>query len=386
MYQPHAKQAEIHRAINQGSEKYYTLDIGRQFGKSLLAQNQAVDWMVNKGWQGAWVSPTYRQAKKVSEELFNAYEGLFNYNRSELVMSTPNGGGIQFFSAERYDNIRGFTFDFLIIDEAAFIDEEAWTEVLRATVLVRGKKVLFVSTPKGKNWFYRMWMMDNPDYKSFRFTSYDNPLIDPKEIDGASETLPDHVFKQEYLAEFLDGGTSLFKNMTYQNVSEGEKFYAGVDVGRADDYTVLTILNDKGQMVFVDRWRHDLWENIRNKVADKINEYGAATLVEVNSIGDPFLEDIQKQVKQAEPFTTTNKSKREILESLMVASDNGEVSCLNEDWIRKELDIFAWEYNPKTRTVKYGAPVGFHDDGVMSYAIAHHAYKTLRHSGKYIIR
>ena len=75
MYQPHAKQAEIHRAINQGSEKYYTLDIGRQFGKSLLAQNQAVDWMVNKSWQGAWVSPTYRQAKKVSEELYNAYEG-----------------------------------------------------------------------------------------------------------------------------------------------------------------------------------------------------------------------------------------------------------------------------------------------------------------------
>ena len=215
LYTPHPNQIKIHQAINETPCKYFTLDIGRQFGKSMLAQNQAVDFMLNKGWSGAWVSPTYKQAKKVADELDSNFEGLFNYNKSELTMKTPNGAQIQFFSSERYDNIRGFTFDYLIIDEAAHQAEEAWTEVLRATVLVKGKKVLFVSTPKGKNWFHTMYLLGktNDNYTSFKFTSYDNPLIDPKEIDAARETLPDHIFRQEYLAEFLDNGSGVFINI-----------------------------------------------------------------------------------------------------------------------------------------------------------------------------
>ena len=388
LYTPHAKQAEIHRAINKGREKYYTLCIGRQFGKSVLAENQAVDWMVNKKWHGAWVSPTYRQAKKVADEMDSMFEGLFNYNRTEMVMRVPSGGSIQFFSSERYDNIRGFTFDFLIVDEAAFQAEEAWTEVLRATVLVHGKKVLFVSTPKGKNWFHNMFQLDgvNPAYRSFKFTSYDNPMIDPKEIDGAKETLPEHVFRQEYLAEFLDGNGSLFGRMKFYTPTDKTKTFFGVDVGRANDYTVLTILNENGEMVFCDRWRHDSWELIKKRVADKINEYGAIGLVEVNSIGDPFLEDLRKLVKQADPFQTTNKTKQDIIEGLIVACENGETSCLDIDWLRKELEVFEWEYLPKTRSVRYSAPSGFHDDGVMSYAIAYHAMKNLKMKGVYYVR
>ena len=212
LYTPHQNQIKIHQAINNTPCKYFTLDIGRQFGKSMLAQNQAVDFMINQGWSGAWVSPTYKQAKKVSDELDANFEGLFQYNKSELTMRTPNGGQMQFFSSERYDNIRGFTFDFLIIDEAAHQAEEAWTEVLRATVLVKGKKVLFVSTPKGKNWFHTMYQLGKTDdnYTSFKFSSYDNPLIDPKEIDAARQTLPEHIFRQEYLAEFLDNGSGVF--------------------------------------------------------------------------------------------------------------------------------------------------------------------------------
>ena len=119
LYKPHANQILIHEAINNTPCKYYTLDIGRQFGKSMLAQNQALDFMANNGWSGAWVSPTYKQAKKVADELDSAFAGLFTYNKSELTMKLPNGAQLQFFSSERYDNIRGFTFDFLIIDEAA---------------------------------------------------------------------------------------------------------------------------------------------------------------------------------------------------------------------------------------------------------------------------
>ena len=138
-----------------------------------------------------------------------------NINRGDLIVEFDTKSSIQFYSADAYDSIRGETFDALICDEFAFFKPEAWNEVLKATVLVRGKKVLILSTPKGKNQFYNLFNLaeHNKNYISFRGSSYDNPFIDPEEIKEAQRNLPDHVFKQEYLAEFLDNGSSVFRNI-----------------------------------------------------------------------------------------------------------------------------------------------------------------------------
>src|SRR6476661_5582493 len=137
LYTPHQKQQAIHNSINRESYKYYVLNIGRQWGKTMLAMNQIYYWAFNeKNVKVAWVSPIYKQAKKVFDEMVQAFvgTGLIESNASELIIKV-NGSTIQFFSAERYDNIRGFTFDYLVCDEFAFMAEQAWTEVLRATVL-----------------------------------------------------------------------------------------------------------------------------------------------------------------------------------------------------------------------------------------------------------
>lgn len=393
LYKPHANQILIHEAINNTPCKYYTLDIGRQFGKSMLAQNQALDFMANNGWSGAWVSPTYKQAKKVADELDSAFAGLFTYNKSELTMKLPNGAQLQFFSSERYDNIRGFTFDFLIIDEAAHQQEEAWTEVLRATVLVKGKKVLFVSTPKGKNWFHTMYQLGKVDdnYTSFKFTSYDNPLIDPKEIDAAKETLPDHIFRQEYLAEFLDDGSGVFVNVKdcIKEADKPRRYYAGIDLGRADDYTVLTVVNEKDQEVYCERWRRKEWSEIVNNIVQVLNKYKPSTYVEANGTQDAIYEMIRNKVNfgkgSIQPFITTTKTKPEIIENLIVKFEKKEVSILGKDWQVSELNSFSYEYNPKTRKLKYSAPVGLHDDYVMSRAITSHAVKKNKNYGHYNI-
>jgi len=391
LYTPHQKQRKIHQSINEEPYKYYTLNIGRQFGKSILAQNQAVDWMCNKGWSGAWVSPIYKQAKKVSEEMFNAFPDLFTYNRSDLIMKTPNGGQLQFFSSEKYDNLRGFTFDFLIMDEAAHQAEEAWTEVLRATVLVNGKKVLFVSTPNGKNWFYRMHQLglSEEKYKSFTFTSYDNPLIDPEEIDAAQRTLPDHIFKQEYLAEFLDGGASVFINVEdcVRESQKKGKCFAGVDLGRADDWTVLTIVNEDNEELYCERWRHMEWSKIINNIVEQLLKYQPYTLVESNGAQDAIYEQIRNKYSSSKclPFVTTSKSKVSIVEDLIVEFENMDLGIMGHDWQIGELQSFTYEYNVKTRQIKYSAPVGLHDDYVMSRAITSHAKKTMKSSGKYSV-
>jgi phage FluMu gp28-like protein len=177
-------------------------------------------------------------------------------NKGDLIIEFDTKSSIQFYSADAYDSIRGETFDALICDEFAFFRPEAWNEVLKATVLVRGKKVLILSTPKGKNQFYNLFNLaeHNSNYISFRGSSYDNPFIDPEEIREAERNLPDHVFKQEYLAEFLDNGSSVFRNIqecvkTSVNTSS---LYAGIDLGRSDDYTVLTIVDSNNIEVSTD--------------------------------------------------------------------------------------------------------------------------------------
>lgn len=395
LYRPHENQKMIHDSINNEPYKYYVLDIGRQFGKSLLGTNQALYWAFNEVCESAWVSPVYNQANKVYESIIKAFANspgvIKRKDGQKLKIEFCNGSTLQFFSAERYDNIRGFTFDYLIIDEFAFIDSEAWTEVLRATVLVKGKKVLLISTPKGKNHFWQLFCLDgvNPQYKSFHMTSYDNPLIDPKEIDDAKETLPERVFKQEYLGEFIDGGAGVFNDLNIGDPVNGrDKNYAGVDIGRADDYTVLSIYNGSGEMIFIDRWRHDTWANISRKVADKINEYKCVTYIEVNSVGDAVFEQIRNlcnNFNNIVPFVTTAKSKQDIIEQMAVANQNKEIKILNTDWLIKEFEVFTFDYNSKSRTVRYSAPSGFHDDGVMASAMGYHAVKSLKHSGEYFI-
>ena len=384
LYTPHPNQLKIHNSIKNDNHKYYVINIGRQFGKTLLGINQMLDWALNNQQvKIGWVSPVYRQSKKVFEETVKAFikkpKIYKNVNRSELIIEYATGSTIQFFSAERYDNIRGNTFDFLICDEFAFMDEKAWSEVLRATVLVNGKKVLLISTPKGKNHFFNLYQLDgiNPQYKSFSMTSYDNPIINPTEIDDARATLPDHVFRQEYMAEFIDGGASLFVNMKWQQGEITEKCFAGIDVGRADDYTVLSIFNERGEMFFCERWRQMEWSAIVKHIGNAIRRYRCSTTMEINSIGDVVFEMLQKEIGSEfflDSFLTTSKSKQDIIERLIVANQNNEVSFMPHNWLQKEFEVFTYEYNAKTRNVRYSAPNGFHDDGIMATAIGFECY------------
>jgi hypothetical protein len=391
-YKPHDKQRLIHTAVNNDDNKYYVLNIGRQFGKTMLCINQMLYWTINDaGCHIAWVTPIYKQGKKVFDEFEKATKssGLFEYNHSNLQIK-GFGTTISFFSGERPDNIRGNTFDYLIIDETAFTRSELWDEVLSATVLVKGKKVIFISTPNGKNHFYKLCQQHLYDerYRYFHYTSYDTPFIDHRDLEERKRSLPEHVFKQEYLAEFIDNAGGLFKNVrqVIKDVTTGTKYFGGLDIGRADDYTVLTILNEKKQMVHIERWRQDEWINIIDKVAATILRYKANTLVEVNNQGDVFYEMLRvKCGNLIEPFTTTAKSKPVMIEDLAVAFEQMDISVLNKDYLISELESFTYVYNPNTRNVQYAAPQGMHDDAVISLSLAFQSSKKLAKRGNYTI-
>ena len=108
--------------------------------------------------------------------------------------------------------------DYGVLDEAAFMKEDAWKEAIRPVFLTKSNaRVWFVSTPKGKNWFYNLFQLgqssEYSQYTTYTGSSYDTPYINPEEIEDAKKTLPKNVFDQEYLAKFIDNGGEVFSNL-----------------------------------------------------------------------------------------------------------------------------------------------------------------------------
>lgn len=403
-FTPTTKQKEIIEACLSQGIKYIIGCFGRQAGKSFTAMNLLLKWALEDNSSvSMWVSPVYSQAKKVFTELTNTIAGTGltkSINKSELTITFINGSVIYFRSGEREDTLRGYTLNYLVVDEAAYIKDNVWIEVLRPTVLVNGKKVLFISTPKGKNWFHQVALRgmseEYPQYKTFFATSFDTPFITPEELEEAKMSLPETIYKQEILAEFIDDGGEVFGSLknccvlnNYSNYDPSKKYYAGLDFGRQNDYTVLTILNTDGEMVDFYRERQKSWDIIISEVVAKLKKWRPVCFAEVNSIGDVLYEQIKKQYPSVQPFITNSDSKQNMIEDLIMGMNEEKIKLpspeVNTD-LYKELSVFTYEYSPKSRKIKYGAPNGFHDDTVISLALSYHSFKKKASYGTYVVR
>ena len=395
----HAGQRDVVQMV-QSTSKYATCVAPRQTGKSFIAQQVVLYWALNHPKARIfWVAPTYAQARKPFEEIFDGIYrsgAIKQANKSELQIKFQNGSTIYFKSVERPDNLRGFTADFMICDEAAYYPEEVWAHVLKPITLVHGKKVLFISTPRSKNWFFDMYNLgiskDHEDYESCRMTYEQNPWIDQEEIEEARRTLPEHIFKAEYEGSFVDSGSTVFANLEKNTFSQypktGSRFYCGIDLGRQGDYTVATVVNDLGQVVEIYRDNQKEWPYMISEIVKLLKKWNAKALVEANGIGDVVLDQIKREWRDTEPFITTSTSKQQIIEGLVVAFNKDEIKIPSKALFQPlmfELEIFEYTYSPKARTIQYGHPVGMNDDTVMSLAIAWRAREAMKNSGSYVV-
>ena len=397
-FTPHPKQHEMIHGILNSKSKYHVACVGRQFGKSLMGINLALYWAINNNnVKVLWVSPVYSQANKVQKEIIQAIGHTdivksANYSSNEIELK--NGSTILFRSAERYDNIRGLTVDYGVIDEAAFCKDEAYTEAIKPVFLVKGKKILFISTPKGSNWFKTLFQLgmseDQPNYKSYTGSSFDTPYIAKEEIEDARRTLPENVFKQEYLAAFIDSGGEVFANIdknTFPKYSQATgKIYCGIDLGKQEDFTVATFMDSTGKVIDIYRDNKTEWSNMVRNILEKVRKHNATVMVEVNSIGDVIYEQLKKQWQDTHPFVTSSKSKNEIIEGLILDMNESTIKIPDETLfapLYNELSVFTYTYNPKTRNIRYGHPSGLHDDTVMSLAITNYNRKQNKSYGQY---
>jgi hypothetical protein len=145
-------------------------------------------------------------------------------------------------------------------------------------------------------------------------------------------------------------------------------------------------MDNEGRVIEVYRQRQQQWTIIINDIVEVLRSSGAHAIIEVNSIGDVIYEEIKKRYNKITPFVTTNKSKQEIIEGLILDFNEGNISIPSQKLfgpLYNELNSFTYEYSPKTRSIKYGSPTGLHDDCVISLALANYARKTMKKRGQY---
>lgn len=402
-FNPYKAQKDWIDRIEDPEVKYAMLLVGRQVGKTLLAENLFLKWALeNDNSTLMWVSPIYSQARKPFNDIINVLMGtpiIQSSNKSEYEIVLINGSKLLFRSGEKADGLRGFTLDYLVIDEAAYIKDEVWNTILKPTILVKGKKVLFTSTPKGKNYLYSLATRgldpDQKQYTTINGSSYENPYIDKEELEEARKSLPENIFRQEILGEFVDSGGEVFVNIdrycvlnNWNRKDSSKKYYAGIDVGRQDDYSVLTIIDDDGEVCFIYRDRQKTWNIILQEIKKYLIQYNATAMMEVNSIGDVLFEQLEKEYKNIHPFITTQSSKQEIIEDLIYELNKDGLKLPSEPLfpsLYNELRTFTYTYSPSTRKVSYRAISGAHDDTIISLALALHSLRKKKTKGLYHI-
>ena len=380
---------------------YHIICAGRQVGKSFLCMQLLLYFAINNPkWQCMYVSMTYAQSGKLFKELLNGIAGagiVRKKNKIENSVILRNGSEIYFKSYQNPDSIRGYSVDFLIIDEAAFLEDEDFFQVFRPTLSAKGKKCILCSSPRGYNYFHDLWQQGHgrksKHYKSY-FTNYKQcPFSNKEEIADAKKSLPDKIFRAEYLGEFVDGGMSVFdkyRDCIRNPKAVGGKCFAAIDVGRQNDYTVLTVMRGR-RVEHISRWNKDTWENIIKNIIVELKKYKPQqTYIEVNGVGDVFYAMVQKELKnnnlnfELVPWQTTNQSKQNIIEKLINDFNTLNISIPNYDVLLGELSDFECSFSTKTRTIQYGARAGKHDDCVMSLAICNWFSNHKAASGTYI--
>ena len=207
------------KEVFQDKSRFKVIAAGRRCGKSRLAATTLLieGLRCPAGSAVLYVAPTNGQARQIIWHVLMEIgrEVISNSHINNMDITLVNGAMIYVRGADRPDTLRGVSLTYAVLDEVADIKQEAWEQVIRASLSDKKGRAIFIGTPKGRNWFYDLFKLgetgEDEDWKSWHFTTKDNPLIDPKEIESAKKTLSTFAFKQEYMASFDNAGSNLFK-------------------------------------------------------------------------------------------------------------------------------------------------------------------------------
>ena len=417
---------EGQQAIVDSSARFKVLACGRRFGKTLVALDMLTNRLLD-GQNVAYFAPTYRMGAEVWRELKqNLHPLIRTMNEHEWRMELYTGGVLECWSLanQAAETVRGRKYHFVVMDEAALFDSaEVWHGAIRPLLTDYEGGALFASTPRGRNWFWHLYLQGQsdtfPEWESWRLPTAANPHIKTSEIEAARLGMPERFYKQEYEAVFLDDGGVVFRNVERVCVatpsltlphsnrggnedphplapsplrSEGEPIprqlnrqdaenaeeyreerhegcYFGVDWGKDNDFTCVSVMTRDGRQIHLERFNQIGWAVQRGRLAALYERFKPRIiLAEENSIGSVNIEALQAEGLPVKGFTTTSKSKTPLIDGLALAMEREEVVLLNDPVLKHELT--AYEMKRTSTGWSYSAPSGSHDDTVIATALS----------------
>jgi hypothetical protein len=409
-YKPHPAQFEIHEARRF---RFRTVCTGRRFGKTLCLAAELLDRggcdppspQETGGYGGArhgrdygWVAPTYNVAERGIEAFRNIADGFIRVvGRMPTRVEFDGAAGpvrVWFLSADNADNIRGYGFLGLVVDEAAMIPESVWHYVLRPTIAQTLGWAVFVSTPKGRNWFDDMYTRGldpaETDYASLSFPSKASPYFPASEWEDARRTLPSDVFSQEYEAQPLEDSACIFRNIDACTVrsdllrasTRRRQVVIGVDLAKHTDFTVLVAMDaETGQCLAMDRFNHLDWPIQKERIVSFARQWHGRVYMDATGIGDPIYDDLLRVYPDIEPIKFTAPMKTALIQRLIVAIEQRQISW-PAAWELLTAELKRYEYEiSATGHLSYNAPAGYHDDCVIALALVNQGRWEMSNAG-----
>jgi predicted phage terminase large subunit-like protein len=342
---------------------------GRRTGKSRLAA-----WMLivnalqaDKG-HVFYVAPTQGQARDIMWQtlLELAHPVVTSSHINNLQIKLVNGATISLKGADRPETMRGVSLKFLVMDEYADMKPEVFEQILRPALADQKGAALFIGTPMGRNHFYDLYkyaeLEDDESYQAWHFTSYDNELLDPEEIDLAKKSMSSYAFRQEFMASFEARGSEMFKEewVKFGETPEIGDYYISIDLAGFEDVSkkrtknskldesaiAIVKVNENGwhlENIIHGRW--DLAETAR-KIFEAVRDYrpisvGIERGISKQAVMSPLM-DLMKQRGRffvVEELTHGNRKKTDrIMWALQGRFENGQITLGKGEWNSRFLD------------------------------------------------
>jgi phage terminase large subunit-like protein len=404
---PHKTQMEVLKVFYDKTKEAREIVIcaGRRWGKTFLCAfivaKEFIEMFqeVQKGNRDSikiWlVAPTYDLAGKVFEYivkfLSKAEPRILNYvkNKPYPNIEISKSIWIQCKSAENPESLLGEELDLLIVDEAANISKKVWFDYLIPTTASKSRKgkTIFISTPRGINWFYELYQRKKLEGTAFHFTSLDGVEIDEKEWERLKKESPADDFKQNFEAVFLENYATVFRyvddiivpDCLKKEPEPGKIYVGGLDLAQIRDFTVLTIFDKlTHRQVFFDRFQKIPYTLQLDRIENAAKKFNATIIVELNNVGLAVADELRERGVKIQDFHTTGTigtgfskegTKEQLIRKLAVDIENKNIFLAPIEQQIEELKAYGYQYTP-TKHIYYGAPEGMHDDCVMAIALA----------------
>lgn len=375
------------------THRFQTLRAGRRWGKTKVGARKLLRKAINEDDQLCWwVANSYRNVRRGYAEVVRQLprELLAKpapaATAQELVLTLVTGSRIEFYSAGNPDALAGAGVDSVVGDEAALWPhgEELWFQLIRPTLMDTGGDALLISTPRGRNWFYRQDMKGydpaEVDFQSWHFPQSDNPYIPQEETDSAKAEMPDVMFRQEIMAEYVSSAASIF-DLDYEGsvvpleVEPRGHVYVGVDFGKQNDFTVITASRAEDRMpCHHERFNAIKWPIQRERLADAVamiegypGVTGTTVCIDATGMGDVVFDDLEDEGMDVIGIKFTNQWKRQAVRQLAADLQQGRAHILEEQ--RPEFETYEYTITD-SGNYKFEAALG-HDDEVSAKLLEH---------------